>query len=283
MAQIALPDAVPHGRDMAHISSFQMQARGIDGTNRFDRHKLHGTDGTDHLSRRKLAAQMAQITLPDKQPWRRWHRSISSSQHRWHRSTCTTEARDTDGTGHLFRRKLAAQMAYIALLDTSFTPYMAQITLPDTSSMTQMARIALADITSRHRCHRSSQASRRKCILPDASSTAQTDHYSRRKLAAQIAQITPRRTLHGTDRLARQKLRGTDGLDHFPSHKFHGAYGTDHPPMKLEFRSVKCAPSHCQTYPRQRRRRSSQATRGRWHRSSCQTQASRHRWHRSPC
>ena len=65
MAQIALPDAVPHGRDMAHISSFQMQARGIDGTNRFDRHKLHGTDGTDHLSRRKLAAQMAQITWPD--------------------------------------------------------------------------------------------------------------------------------------------------------------------------------------------------------------------------
>ena len=183
MAQIALPDAAPHGRDMAHISSFQMQARGIDGTNRFDRHKLHGTDGTDHLSRRKLAAQMAQTTLPDKQPRRRWHRSISSSQqHRWHRSPCTTEARDTDGTGHLFRRKLAAQMAYIALLDTSFTPYMAQITLPDTSSMTQMARIALADITSRHRCHRTfkhhganasfqTQAPRHKqIIIPDASS-----------------------------------------------------------------------------------------------------------------
>ena len=194
MAQIALPDAAPHGRDMAHISSFQMQARGIDGTNHFDRRKLHGTDGTDHLPRCKLAAQMAQITLPDKQPRRRWHRSISSSQHRWHRSTCTTEARDTDGTGHLFRRKLAAQMAYIALLDTSFTPHNG------------------TDHLARHKLH----------------DTDGTDRLGRRNVTAQMPQIIPsitaqmhpsRRKLHGTDRsLFQTQARGTDRTDHPQTH-----------------------------------------------------------------
>ena len=207
----------------------------------------------------KLAAQMAQITLHNR-----------SSRHRWHRSSLQTQARGTDGIHRLARHKLHA---------THGTDHLARHKLHDTDG---------------------------------------TDRLGRHNLTAQMPQIIPsitaqmhpsRRKLHGTDRsLFQTQARGTDRTDHPQTHasrdrspcqteasrhRWIRSFSKSQVPRCiwhgssfyeiLTFRSVKCAPSHCQTYPRQRRRRSSQATRGRWHRSSCQTQASRHRWHRSPC
>ena len=115
MALITLPDATLTAQ-MAQRSSFQTQARGIDGTDRFAGHKLHGTDGTDHLSRRKLGAQMAQITLLG-----------------------TTSIQSTDG-------KMICVICAI-FSDTSFTSQVAQIILPDTSSMTQIAPSSISTTT----------------------------------------------------------------------------------------------------------------------------------------